>query len=79
MRQTEQLVKKLTAPPSRSSRNRMGSPSIMPRRPPRNWVAVWAGAAALSRAEKKGRIELEYYGVEDLNQLLDALHALKTK
>ena len=28
---------------------------------------------------KKGRIELEYYGVEDLNQLLDALHALKTK
>lgn len=53
VRQTEQLVKKLTAPPSRSSRNRMGSPSIMPRRPPRNWVAVWAGAAALSRAEKR--------------------------
>lgn len=53
VRQTEQLVKKLTAPPSRSSRNRMGSPSIMPRRPPRNWVAVWVGAAALSRAEKR--------------------------
>ena len=26
---------------------------------------------------KKGRIELEYYGVEDLNNLLDALHKIK--
>ena len=26
---------------------------------------------------KKGRIELEYYGVDDLNALLDALHKLK--
>lgn len=57
----------------------MGSPSIMPRRPPRNWVAVWAGGCRIVSGRKKGRIELEYYGVEDLNQLLDALHALKTK
>ena len=28
---------------------------------------------------KKGRIELEYYGVDDLNNLLDALNALKLK
>ena len=27
--------------------------------------------------KKKGRIELEYYGVDDLNALLDALHQLK--
>ena len=26
---------------------------------------------------KKGRLELEYYGVDDLNALLDALHQLK--
>ena len=26
---------------------------------------------------KKGHIELEYYGVDDLNELLDALHKLK--
>ena len=26
--------------------------------------------------KKKGRIELEYYGVEDLNDLLDALKTL---
>ena len=28
---------------------------------------------------KKGRLELEYYGVDDLNDLLDALHALRRK
>ena len=42
-------------------------------------LAVWVGAAASSRGRKKGRIELEYYGVDDLNDLLDALHALKTE
>ncbi len=49
----------------------------MPRRPPRNW-GRWAGLPHRHRP-KKGRIELEYYGVDDLNDLLDALHALKTK
>ena len=33
----------------------------------------------MTQGRKTGRIELEYYGVEDLNQLLDALHALKAK
>ena len=28
---------------------------------------------------KKGRIELEYYGLDDLNDLLDALSLLKVK
>ena len=28
---------------------------------------------------KKGRIELEYYGMDDLNNLLDALNGLKLK
>ena len=27
--------------------------------------------------KKKGRIELEYYGVDDLNELLEALHTIK--
>ena len=27
---------------------------------------------------KKGRIELDYYGVDDLNDLLEALETLKT-
>ena len=78
MRQTEQLVKKLTAPPSRSSRNRMGSPSIMPKAAKELGSRLGRGCRIVT-GRKKGRIELEYYGVEDLNQLLDALHALKTK
>ena len=27
--------------------------------------------------KKKGRIELEFYGVDDLNELLEALHTIK--
>lgn len=41
------------SPQAGSSRNRMGSPSIMPRRPPRNWVAVWAGGCRIVTAEKR--------------------------
>ena len=29
--------------------------------------------------KKKGKIELEYYGLDDLNDLIDALAALKIK
>ncbi len=29
--------------------------------------------------KKKGRLEIEYYGVDDLNDLLDALHTLRCK
>ena len=29
--------------------------------------------------KKKGRLEIEYYGVDDLNDLLDALHTLRRK
>ena len=29
--------------------------------------------------KKKGRIELEYYDMDDLNDLLDALHTLKKR
>ena len=31
------------------------------------------------RGRKKGRIELEYYGLDDLNGLLDALAALRVE
>ena len=31
----------------------------------------------ISTGKKKGKIELEYYGLDDLNDLLDALSALK--
>ena len=36
-------------------------------------------ACRIVSGRKKGRIELEYYGTDDLNDLLDALHAIKKK
>lgn len=76
VRQTELLVKKLTAEKKDA--------------PAKNVTAVdYAAEAARELGErlgrpckivtgkKKGRIELEYYGVDDLNALLDALHQLK--
>lgn len=54
VRQTEQLVKKLTAPPKPEQPEPDGLSVDYAKEPPRNWAAVWAGAAALSRAEKRG-------------------------
>ncbi|MGM9545941.1 MAG: ParB/RepB/Spo0J family partition protein [Vescimonas sp.] len=76
VRQTELLVKKLTAE--------------KPEKPAKDAGSVdYAAEAARELSErlgrpcrivtgrKKGRLELEYYGVDDLNALLDALHQLK--
>ena len=76
VRQTELLVKKLTAD--------------KPQKPVKDAGSVdYAAEAARELSErlgrpcrivtgrKKGRLELEYYGVDDLNALLDALHKLK--
>ena len=76
VRQTELLVKKLTAD--------------KPQKPAKDAGSVdYAAEAARELSErlgrpcrivtgrKKGRLELEYYGVDDLNALLDALHKLK--
>ena len=76
VRQTELLVKKLTAD--------------KPQKPAKDAGSVdYAAEAARELSErlgrpcrivtgrKKGRLELEYYGVDDLNALLNALHQLK--
>ena len=76
VRQTELLVKKLTAD--------------KPQKPAKDAGSVdYAAEAARELSErlgrpckivtgrKKGRLQLEYYGVDDLNALLDALHQLK--
>ena len=78
VRQTELLVKKLLAE--------------TPEKPAKDPLTVnYAEEAAKELSErlgrgcrivtgrKKGRIELEYYGTDDLNDLLDALHAIKKK
>ena len=76
VRQTELLVKKLTA-------EKKDKPAKDPT------AADYAAEAARELGErlgrpckivtgkKKGRIELEYFGMDDLNALLEALHQLK--
>ena len=76
VRQTEQLVKKLTA-------GKKEKPS------PAGLIVDYAQEAArdlgntlgrgcrIVSGKKKGRIELEFYGVDDLNELLEALHTIK--
>ena len=80
MRQTEQLVKKLL-------QEKTASPSTAPAPLTVNYVeeAQKELSEQLGRpcrivpGRKKGRIELDYYGSEDLNDLLDALATLNRK
>ena len=80
VRQTELLVKKLTAEVKETPAVTTGGLEV-------NYAeeAAKALCAHLGRSckivsgRKKGRIELEYYGVDDLNNLLDALNTLKLK
>ena len=78
VRQTEQLVKKMNAP------------EVEPEPEKKDPLAVdYAAVAAKELGEKlgrrvkivsgkrKGRLELEYYGVDDLNDLLEALAMIK--
>ncbi|MBQ2061546.1 MAG: ParB/RepB/Spo0J family partition protein [Oscillospiraceae bacterium] len=79
VRQTELLVKKLTA-------------QRQPRKTPTTSITVnYAEEAArelssrlgrgckIVAGRKKGRIELEYYDLDDLNRLIDALYTMKNK
>ena len=74
VRQTEQLVKRLQAQPKPEKKP---SPTV-------NYVAEaerelsgkLGRACRITHGRKKGRIEIEYYGVDDLNDLLEALGRL---
>ena len=79
VRQTEQLVKKLTAPPKPEQPEPDGLSVDYAKEAAKELGSRLGRGCRIVTGRKKGRIELEYYGVEDLNQLLDALHALKTK
>ena len=79
VRQTEQLVKKLTAPPKPEQPEPDGLSVDYAKEAAKELGSRLGRGCRIVTGRKKGRIELEYYGVEDLNQLLDALHALKAK
>jgi ParB family chromosome partitioning protein len=78
VRQTEALVKKYQAKPKQPKKTDAASV---------DYAKLAAGelSAKLGRGcrilpgRKKGRIELEYYGVDDLNDLLDALALIKKR
>ncbi len=81
VRQTEALVKKLTAELEKGEKE--DEPQNNPGEVNYTLEAQSALSSKLGRGvkivtgRKKGRIELEYYGVDDLNDLLDALETLR--
>ena len=76
VRQTEQLVKRLQEkqdkPKKEKDHNAVDYVAVAERE-----LSDRIGRAChIAHGKKKGRIEIEYYGVDDLNDLLEALHKL---
>ena len=78
VRQTELLVKKLTAE-KKETPAKDGITVNYAEEAAKELGSKLGRGCKIVTGRKKGRIELEYYGIDDLNDLLDALHALKTK
>ena len=78
VRQTELLVKKLTAEKKEKPQPDALSVNYV-EEAARELGEKLGRPCRIVNGKKKGRIELEYYGVDDLNNLLDALNALKLK
>ena len=76
VRQTELLVKKLTAQPKEKPQKR-GISVDYAEEAARELSSRLGRGCKIVSGRKKGRIELEYYGVDDLNDLIDALYTLK--
>ncbi len=80
VRQTEQLVKKLNQPAPAEKKPKSDPLSV-------DYAAVAAKELGdklgrrvkIVTGKRKGRLELEYYGVDDLNDLLEALASLKRR
>ena len=76
VRQTELLVKKL----QQEKKEKPAQPAITvnyTEEAAKELTSSLGRPCRIVSGRKKGRIELEYYGVDDLNTLLDALHQLK--
>ena len=80
VRQTELLVKKLTAEEKDKPAVTTGGLEVNYAEEAAKALGTHLGRGCkIVSGRKKGRIELEYYGVDDLNNLLDALNRLKLK
>ena len=76
VRQTELLVKKLTTEKKEKISKKEGEVDYAAEAA-KELTSRLGRPCKIVTGRKKGRIELEYYGVDDLNELLDALHKLK--
>ena len=76
VRQTEMLVKKLTTEKKEKIPKNVGEVDYAAEAA-KELTARLGRPCKIVTGRKKGRVELEYYGVDDLNELLDALHKLK--
>ena len=76
VRQTEALVKRLSAEKKESKKPRNDEVDYLAEAQNELKAKLCRGVKIVS-GRKKGRIELEYYGLDDLNDLLDALALIK--
>ena len=76
VRQTEALVKRLSAEKKESKKPRNDEVDYLAEAQNELKAKLCRGVKIVSD-RKKGRIELEYYGLDDLNDLLDALALIK--
>ena len=76
VRQTEQLVKRLQNKADKPEKEEDPTKVDYVKEAERDLSNRIGRACRISHGKKKGRIEIEYYGVDDLNDLLEALHKL---
>ena len=79
VRQTELLVKKLGAQKKKKPVPTTGITVNYAEEAAKELSSRLGRNCKIVTGRKKGRVELEYYGIDDLNDLLDALYALKKK
>ena len=76
VRQTEELVKRLSAEKKEPKKKQADAVDYLAEAQNELKAKLCRGVKIVS-GRKKGRIELEYYGLDDLNDLLDALALIK--
>ena len=76
VRQTEQLVKRLQNKTEKPEKEDDPTQVDYVKSAEQDLSNRIGRACRIAHGKKKGRIEIEYYGVDDLNDLLEALHKL---
>ena len=79
VRQTEMLAKRLQSEEKEPKPDRKTPMVDYVAEAERSLSDSLGRACHIAHGKKKGRIEITYYGVDDLNALLDALATLDTK